>query len=127
METGAGEELLKNCFSLNATREFGGRATRGRWSTIGERTGGSHGEGRLAAGGVWRRIVGLLLEELEPGDRTYLKTQGKYTLPTVKLNTPACLSQRHMTIMSQSKRCLVCYWAHDEINKEASGNFIQMK
>lgn len=71
--------------------------------------------------------MGLLLEELEPGDRTYLNTQGKYTLPTVKLNTPACLSQHHMTIMSQSKKCLVCHWAHDEMNKEASGNFIQMK
>lgn len=28
------------------------KATRWRWSTIGERTGGTHGEGQLAAGGV---------------------------------------------------------------------------
>lgn len=74
----------------------------------------------------WRQ-VGLLLEVLEPGDRTYLNTQGTYTLPTVKVNTPVCLSQRHMTIKSRSKRCLVCFWVYAGNNKEASGNFIHIK
>lgn len=49
-------------------------------------------EGVMGRGGSLqeapRRLVGLLLEELEPGDWTYRDTQGKYTLPTVKLNTP---------------------------------------